>query len=105
MKERIRRVKGACCFVAAGSTRCLENTFLHFDHIVPFSRGGKSEAKNLRLRCPGHNLLYAEEVYGKDYIEKTLRDRSYRKHSASPGKAKSSPKETEKDPRVFHLKK
>ncbi len=104
-REVFERDQGACSFVAPDGTKCLENTFLHYDHIVPFSLGGKSEAKNLRLRCPQHNLLYAEEVYGKDYIEKTLRSRIYRNHSTSLDKVESSLKKSEKHPRVFHLKK
>ena len=36
--------------------RCDEDTELHFDHEVPFSRGGSSTTQNIRLLCARHNL-------------------------------------------------
>lgn len=38
-------------------TVCSSTQNLHFDHIVPFSKGGSSDTeKNIRLLCAKHNL-------------------------------------------------
>lgn len=51
-----KRDKGKC--VLCGSK---EN--LHFDHIVPFSKGGTSLlAKNIQLLCAKHNLLKRDKI-------------------------------------------
>ncbi len=45
-----KRDKGMC-------TMCNAEDELHFDHILPFSRGGTSlEVKNIQLLCARHNL-------------------------------------------------
>ncbi len=61
---------GACCgYVAPGSGRRCRSTFsLHFDHIKPFAKGGKTLASNLRLRCAIHNQQEAINSYGVDKI-------------------------------------
>ena len=49
-REVYERDKGKC--IKCGST---EN--LHFDHILPFSKGGSSKtASNIQLLCAKHNL-------------------------------------------------
>src|SRR5207237_567011 len=51
-----KRDKGRC--VECGST---DN--LHFDHIVPYSRGGSSlVAENIQLLCARHNLAKSAEI-------------------------------------------
>ena len=56
-KEVYERDRGKC--VKCGS---VEN--LHFDHIVPFSKGGSSKiAKNIQLLCARHNLKKRSKVY------------------------------------------
>ena len=51
-----KRDKGKC--VICGST---DN--LHFDHIIPFSRGGSSlVAKNIQLLCARHNIAKRDRI-------------------------------------------
>src|SRR5438876_2203291 len=51
-----RRDRGQC--VQCGSTKNL-----HFDHDIPFSRGGSSlTAANVRLLCAKHNLEKSDKI-------------------------------------------
>ena len=51
-----KRDKGRC--VKCGST---DN--LHFDHIIPFSKGGSSlVADNIQLLCARHNILKRDKI-------------------------------------------
>lgn len=55
-KEVWKRDKGACVI-------CGETTNLHFDHELPFSKGGTSlTAKNVRLLCMKHNLQKSDKI-------------------------------------------
>ncbi len=51
-----KRDKGRC--VACGS-----ETNLHFDHIIPFSKGGTSlKSDNIQLLCAAHNLAKRDKI-------------------------------------------
>ena len=51
-----KRDKGKC--IICGST---DN--LHFDHIIPFSKGGSSlVAKNIQLLCARHNIAKRDKI-------------------------------------------
>jgi hypothetical protein len=39
------------------------------------ARGGTSELGNLRVRCRAHNRLYAEQTFGKEHVERAIRER------------------------------
>lgn len=55
-REVWNRDKGKC--ILCGST-----TNLHFDHILPFSKGGSSlTAKNIQLLCAKHNLQKSNKI-------------------------------------------
>ena len=47
---------GQCTYVHHETKRrCASRHLLQIDHIQPFALGGRSEKKNLRLLCAGHN--------------------------------------------------
>jgi HNH endonuclease len=44
-------------------TTCGESTGLHYDHILPFSKGGRSDdARNIQLLCARHNLQKSDKI-------------------------------------------
>ncbi len=61
---------GRCAWTGPDGRRCGSRWQLEVDHIRPPSRGGTSTLGNLRLACKQHNLLHAEEVYGKAFMRK-----------------------------------
>lgn len=51
-----KRDKGRCVI-------CGSNDELHFDHVLPFSKGGTSfSAKNVQLLCARHNLEKSDKI-------------------------------------------
>lgn len=55
-KEVFKRDRGRC-------TQCGSQDNLHYDHELPFSRGGTSlNAKNIRLLCARHNLQKSDKI-------------------------------------------
>jgi hypothetical protein len=57
-----------CTFVSAAGHRCAARTFLEFDHIDEVARGGGATARNIRLRCRGHNQHGAECTFGTEFM-------------------------------------
>ena len=57
VKLAVWKRDNGCC------TKCGSNNNLHFDHIIPFSKGGSSlVAKNIQLLCARHNLAKRAEI-------------------------------------------
>lgn len=55
-KEVWKRDKGKCVI-------CGETKNLHFDHDLPFSKGGTSlSVRNVRLLCIKHNLMKSDKI-------------------------------------------
>ncbi len=51
-----KRDKGKCI-------TCLSQDNLHFDHILPFSKGGTSlKVENIQLLCARHNLQKRDKI-------------------------------------------
>jgi hypothetical protein len=64
-----------CTFTDAQGHRCPATTWLELDHVIPRARGGANEVGNLRVRCRAHNALYAEQTFGKEHVERKIRER------------------------------
>ena len=65
-KSIIERDGGRCSFVSPSGVRCCSQVGLQIDHIVPFAKGGRTEASNLRTLCKAHNLHMAEAEFGRE---------------------------------------
>lgn len=51
-----KRDRGQC-------VTCGANTGLHYDHILPFSKGGRSDdVKNIQILCARHNLEKSDKI-------------------------------------------
>jgi hypothetical protein len=51
-----KRDKGQC-------TKCGSNTDLHFDHVIPYSKGGSSrDPRNIQILCGHHNLAKSDQI-------------------------------------------
>jgi hypothetical protein len=72
-----------CTFTDADGHRCPATTWLELDHIVPRAVGGTHEPGNLRVRCRAHNQLYAEQAFGKKYVEGKIRERPRQRGSTA----------------------
>jgi len=81
-REVFARDGEQCTYVDADGNRCPARGFLELDHVKAKALGGNDEAANLRARCSAHNRLHAEQVFGRDYIEKRI-DLRQRKYAAA----------------------
>jgi hypothetical protein len=72
-REVWSRDDGRCTFVAPDGTRCASRWKLELDHVDPRAFDGPPTTGNLRLRCRTHNLLYAEEVFGRGHMARFRR--------------------------------
>jgi HNH endonuclease len=58
-----QKYKGQCCYIHPGTkARCSAKQFIEIDHIIPISKGGKSEYSNLQLLCDAHNRYKAAKI-------------------------------------------
>src|SRR5574341_124301 len=64
------RDEGRCAWVGPDGKRCDSRWQPQVEHIDAAARGGKATLDRLRLLCKGHNLLYAEETYGREHMRK-----------------------------------
>ena len=64
------RDQGRCAWASPDGKRCNSRWQLEVDHKQAAARGGPATLDNLRLACKVHNLLHAEEVYGREHMRK-----------------------------------
>jgi hypothetical protein len=72
-REVFERDGFQCTYVADDGRRCEAHSFLELDHVHPKGRGGSDDAANLRVRCRAHNQLWAEQVFGHEYVKNSRR--------------------------------
>jgi hypothetical protein len=74
LKYEVYRRAGGCCEYVSKHTnkRCQERRGLQFDHIIPYSFGGRTELNNLRLYCRAHNQRAAIRTFGQKKMDKYL---------------------------------
>ncbi len=71
------RDRGRCSFVSSGGRACESNYFLEWDHVIPFSTGGRGDdPDNIRILCRSHNRLMAHDFFGRPFVEEKIRARS-----------------------------
>ena len=63
-----------CSFVSEDGQRCASIDGLEIDHRRPWARSRDSSAPNLRMLCRAHNHFEAEKVYGREKIERSVRE-------------------------------
>ena len=85
-REVFARDGEQCTYVDTEGNRCPARGYLELDHIHAKALGGGEEAANLRVRCRLHNHWYAEQIFGREYVEERihLRHRTCVRPSAPP---------------------
>ncbi len=57
------RDNGRCNYIMPGGNVCGAQKDLHFDHIIPWSKGGSStDPKNIQILCSKHNLNKSDKI-------------------------------------------
>ncbi len=57
VKQEVFKRDGGQC------VKCASKDNLHFDHIIPFSKGGSSlTSENIQLLCARHNLQKSDQI-------------------------------------------
>ncbi|MET0410159.1 MAG: hypothetical protein ABW217_02635 [Polyangiaceae bacterium] len=73
-----RRDEGRCTFIDQRGQRCRETAMLEYHHELAHALGGPATSDNLHLRCRPHNVLAAEQDFGRTFIRQTIRPDSGR---------------------------
>jgi hypothetical protein len=65
-----RRAKGKCEYQSPDGRKCESQAYLEINHKTPVAWGGSNDLCNLELTCRTHNGLHAQQVMGRDWMEK-----------------------------------
>lgn len=66
--ENMRKNNGDICCAICG-TKLLSINECHFDHIIPFAKGGKSTAENCQILCISCNLKKTDKMLNDFLLE------------------------------------
>ena len=61
-----------CSYQNANGNRCPARGFLEVDHVASRALGGDGDVSNLRVLCKPHNRLHAEEVFGREHVDRAI---------------------------------
>jgi hypothetical protein len=87
------RDQGRCAFVGENGRRCGSRKRVEFHHIVPYGKGGPPTVDNLALRCRRHNTYHAELDYGREYIERKIKEERERRQAMKQGAVPEVPQQ------------
>src|SRR5690554_5948122 len=68
-REVWARDAGRCAYTDDRGRRCPETGSLQLHHREAHAMGGPDSVDNLELRCPPHNLLAAEQDFGRSHMD------------------------------------
>jgi hypothetical protein len=63
------RDEGRCTFIDQRDQRCRETSMLEYHHELAHALGGPATSDNLHLRCRSHNVLAAEQDFGRVFVQ------------------------------------
>src|SRR5690606_21131164 len=69
-REVWARAAGRCAYTDDRGRRCPETGRLELHHREAHALGGPDSVDNLELRCPPHNLLAAEQDFGRSHMDR-----------------------------------
>ncbi len=85
-REVFERDGEQCSFVSDAGVRCDARSYLEIDHVSPKALGGEGSVANTRVLCATHNRLAAEQVFGRDFIRRRIREARERRRQAQERK-------------------
>jgi hypothetical protein len=63
-----------CSHIYPDGSRCDECFMLEKDHKVLWARGGEHSKENMRILCKHHNMFYAEQALGREFMRRKLHE-------------------------------
>lgn len=97
-REVFARDGHRCTYENAKGERCPATKLLELDHITSPLHGGTNEAINVRVRCKSHNLLHAEQVFGKEHVRKKIHLSQLKSKARSEAASKEARTQKEESP-------
>jgi len=64
------RDQGRCTFIDQRGRRCGARDALEFEHVEGFARTHSHTVEGIELRCRAHNQHAADQMYGREFMEK-----------------------------------